>query len=92
MNFYYLKKLLPSYTLEQKYETDVDKMELKRTFSSFGFKIVIRENLTHTEMLSAVEDIVHEGASYDSVVVCILSHGFNGMYIQLYNIYLISCH
>lgn len=66
--------------LEPRYGTNMDKSELQRIFSSFGYKIVIKENLTHVEILNSVKNVVNESTPYDSVVVCILSHGFKGNY------------
>lgn len=66
--------------LEPRHGTNMDKSELERVFTSFGYKIVIKENLTHIEILNSVKNVANESTPYDSVVVCILSHGFKGKF------------
>lgn len=58
--------------------TDRDQQALKATFKSYGFEIVIEENLAHDQILEAIRNIVKQGVNYDSVFVVILSHGCNG--------------
>lgn len=73
-----LTELLPKRALEVRHGTDKDKEALEATFSAFGYKIVQRENLTHTNILNAVRDTVNQCVRMDSIVVCILSHGYKG--------------
>ncbi|XP_063699609.1 caspase-8 [Culicoides brevitarsis] len=59
--------------------TDADCVALERAFSVRGYKIVRRDNLTHIQLQKALHDIVQASTIYDSLVVCILSHGNKGV-------------
>lgn len=53
-------------------------MKLKELFAARGYKIVEKENLTDKEIASAIEEVVSNSKEFDSLVVCILSHGEEG--------------
>lgn len=53
---------------------------MNRTFSAVGYEIVEKENLTDSEILLEVQEIVAKSGSSDSLIVCILSHGSEGWY------------
>lgn len=65
-------------TLKTRDGSNEDKKALVDTFSSYGFRTVTKDNARHDEIKRFVEEIVIEGVNYDSVVVCILSHGHRG--------------
>lgn len=74
-----LQEFLPVRKLETRHGTDRDVASLQRTFSAFGYRIVFRENLIHTDLLNAIRDAVNECVGKDSLIVCILSHGYKGV-------------
>ncbi|KAK4879284.1 hypothetical protein RN001_007430 [Aquatica leii] len=59
--------------------TVFDCSSLKNTFEKFGYTIVIRNNLTHEELLEAVVETVNMIRKHSSLIVCILSHGLEGI-------------
>lgn len=59
--------------------TDADCEALRRAFSARGYKIDQRNNLTHIQIQKALNDIVDASVIYDSLIVCILSHGNKGI-------------
>lgn len=71
--------LLSAKPLETRHGTEQDTKALKNTFSSFGYRVIIRENISKTEILSAVQHAVNQSVSLDSIIVCILSHGYKGI-------------
>lgn len=71
--------LLSAKPLETRHGTDQDTTALSETFSGFGYRIIVRENIVHSEMLTAVRDAVNQSVPLDSIVVCILSHGYKGI-------------
>lgn len=71
---------MPDDPLETRHGTDMDQAELERILHSIGYQIRNEKNLTHIEILNCVADVVSDSAEYDSVVVCIMSHGLNGTY------------
>lgn len=73
-----LQHLLPKKPLQERLGTDVDKQALEKTFSSFGYRPIVRDGLNHIEMLSNIREIVKRSFMYDSLIVCILSHGCEG--------------
>lgn len=74
-----LREFLPTRMLETRHGTDQDVTSLKRTFSAFGYRIVVRENLIHTDLLTVVRSTVNECVGKDSLIVCVLSHGYKGV-------------
>lgn len=75
----HLQEFLPTRMLETRCGTDQDVASLHRTFSAFGYRIEEKENLNHTDLLNAVRDAVNECVGKDSLIVCILSHGYKGV-------------
>lgn len=74
-----LREHLPTRMLETRYGSDQDVSKLQSTFAAFGYRIEIRENLNDNDLLKAVRDVVIECAGKDSLIVCILSHGYKGV-------------
>ncbi|KAM7348825.1 caspase-8 Dredd [Cochliomyia hominivorax] len=84
--FYYetdpkYKNLIPPITeaIPQRQGTNVDRDNLKQVFSSFGYKPIIFENLTHLEILHHIRETVKKSLLKDSLIICILSHGMEGV-------------
>uniref|UniRef100_A0A336MAB9 CSON012690 protein n=1 Tax=Culicoides sonorensis TaxID=179676 RepID=A0A336MAB9_CULSO len=59
--------------------TDADCKLLEKTFKARGYRIDQRDNLTHIQIQKALNDIVEASVIYDSLIVCILSHGNKGV-------------
>ncbi|KAF5269246.1 hypothetical protein FQR65_LT02547 [Abscondita terminalis] len=59
--------------------TIFDCNKLKETFQMFGYTIVIKNDLTHQDLLEAVTETVNMVTNHSSFIVCILSHGLEGM-------------
>lgn len=74
-----LREFLPARMLEKRKGTDQDVASLKRTFAAFGYRIDVKENCIHTDLLENVRNAVNECAGKDSLIVCILSHGYKGV-------------
>lgn len=73
------KDYLPKRGLENRYGTDRDADAIKTIFSTFGYDVRIKINRLHTEILNDIRDVANESVQYDSVIVCILSHGCKGL-------------
>lgn len=58
--------------------TDIDKAKLSKTFAAVGYDIVRRENLASNNIIEEIKDVVNQSSTNDSLIVCILSHGFEG--------------
>lgn len=71
----HLKEHLPEVELKDRNGTDKDKDRLKEVFEEFGYKAEVRENVKHDEFMDEVERVVERSLVYDSLIVCILSHG-----------------
>lgn len=66
-----------SISLNTRHGTETDVESLKETFRAFGYIPIVKRNLTHFEIKKAVKDVMKDSSEmgYDSVIVCILSHG-----------------
>lgn len=65
----------PNVEFEEREGTDKDKDRLIRTFTDFGFKVIVFNNLTHFDMRIKIEETVKSIKDECSLFVCILSHG-----------------
>lgn len=72
------KEYLPKRKLENRHGTERDADAIKTIFSTFGYDVRIKINRIHTEILNDIRDVANESVQYDSVIVCILSHGCKG--------------
>ncbi|KAF2881649.1 hypothetical protein ILUMI_24506 [Ignelater luminosus] len=68
----------PEKTLDERIGTNVDRDKLEKTFKKLGFKVEIRNNLTHFEVVPTIEDVISQVPKDSSFIVCILSHGLEG--------------
>ena len=75
-----LKTLLPPSALKDRQGTDIDKNALSKLFEDFGYKVQVKENLTHDKIIDAVDKFVRQSSNdgTDAIFVCILSHGSEG--------------
>lgn len=73
------KEFLPKRRLETRYGTDRDAEALEYIFKRFGYDTRVKTNRLHTEILNDVRDVVNESIKYDSVIICVLSHGYKGI-------------
>lgn len=64
--------------LKDRRGTDADSARLKATFESRGYKVAEKVNLTHIEVQKELKNFVEASKVYDSLIVCILSHGKEG--------------
>uniref|UniRef100_A0A1B0D025 Uncharacterized protein n=1 Tax=Phlebotomus papatasi TaxID=29031 RepID=A0A1B0D025_PHLPP len=66
--------------LETRYGTDSDVKSIRETFSAFGFNVIVKDDLRSDEIICSIEEFVGktEEESQSSLVVVILSHGFQG--------------
>lgn len=74
-----LQAYLPANDLEARNGTDQDAMRLQSVFEALNYQVWVRANLTHSKIFDEVDKVVDECKSYDSVFICILSHGCEGM-------------
>ncbi|KAK7794602.1 hypothetical protein R5R35_003610 [Gryllus longicercus] len=72
-----LKHLVHEDYLEPRIGTDIDRDRLCEIFMSFGFFVKIWENLTHIELLQAIQESATNlvKQEHSCFVLCILSHG-----------------
>lgn len=71
-----LKEYLPEETLSDRTGTDKDKERLIAVFEQFGYKVEERKDLRHDEILKEIDEAAKRSFIYDSLIICILSHGF----------------
>lgn len=57
----------------------MDRDNLKELFVSFGYTPLVHDNLTHVEMLHIIRETVKKSLLRDSLIVCILTHGMEGV-------------
>lgn len=74
-----LQEYLPAKDLEVRTGTDQDEMRLKRVFEALNYRVRARANLTHLKIFDEVDKVVDDCGSYDSIFICVLSHGCGGV-------------
>lgn len=72
-----------SVKLDERLGTDVDQSALIDTFSAFGYIVLLQNDVQSEDILIEVDKVVKKSQIFDSLVVCILSHGFKGI-TQIY--------
>lgn len=70
---------LPKRKLAKRDGTDCDVDALKKTFAPLGYDVRIVTDRLHTQIPDDIRSVIRDSDRYDSVIVCILSHGCNGM-------------
>ncbi|BFG01602.1 caspase-8 [Drosophila madeirensis] len=71
-----LKMYLPPVELLPRLGTDVDKQRLTDVFSALGYKVEPHDNVDHFAMLEHIRQACERSLLHDSLVVLVLSHGF----------------
>ncbi|XP_017086758.1 caspase-8 isoform X2 [Drosophila eugracilis] len=71
-----LKRFLSPKTLLKRDGTDVDKARLNKVFSSMGYSVESHDNVNHLDIVQLMRSACDRSLLRDSLVVCILSHGF----------------
>ncbi|XP_055624552.1 caspase-8 [Toxorhynchites rutilus septentrionalis] len=75
-----LTELLPLKPLNDRRGTEVDKDAIINLFTELGYRLILKENIPHLEILKQVENAVSQiESAHCSLVVCLLSHGQEGM-------------
>lgn len=74
-----LKHLLPGHILNERKGTAQDKNKLRELFESFDYQVSVKDDQTHLEILREVENAANQAKKVDGLVVCILSHGQEGI-------------
>ncbi|XP_055374949.1 caspase-8 isoform X2 [Condylostylus longicornis] len=74
-----LRNLLPESPFKNREGTMKDRDALKETFEKFGYISQAKNNLTHNEILAIIRDYVKKSIIFDSLIICILSHGLEGV-------------
>lgn len=75
-----LEKLLPEHDLRERKGTFKDMDALKNLFENFNYHVVGKNNLTHIEILNELDKATMKSSQYDGLVVCVLSHGYEGIF------------
>lgn len=74
-----LSYMLPQKPLEERMGTEKDVAALQRTFNQFNYDIIIRNDLTHLEIIDEIRTTIETMTkSTSSLFVAILSHGLEG--------------
>lgn len=65
--------------LESRQGTEKDKDRLKSVFSRMGYKVIVKQNLAHYDMIKYIEETIDAIVEESSLIICILSHGETGL-------------
>lgn len=71
--------LLSEQPLRYRDGTEQDAKALKQTFKRFNYRIIEHDDVPHYEILTTVRDAVNQCHKLDSIIICILSHGAEGI-------------
>lgn len=71
--------MLPDHDLNERKGTIKDKEALKEMFESFKYNVTIKNDLNHLEILKEVDKAVKRASTGDGIIVCVLSHGHEGI-------------
>ncbi|XP_058128423.1 caspase-8 [Anopheles ziemanni] len=75
-----LVHMIPSKALKDRKGTEVDKNALVQLFTDLGYEIILEENITHHQIVQAVQHAVQRiRPAHCSLVVGLLSHGQEGI-------------
>ncbi|KAL5278555.1 Dredd family protein [Megaselia abdita] len=70
-----LKEYHPEEDLAERIGTDNDRDSLVKVFKEFGYRTVERNDLKHDEIMCELNEVIGRSYMYDSLIVCVLSHG-----------------
>ncbi|KAH8366599.1 hypothetical protein KR084_005956 [Drosophila pseudotakahashii] len=71
-----LKEYLSPKKLQNRAGTDVDKNRLTEVFSAMNYHVESSDDVDHLDMVQLIRSACDRSLLQDSLVVCILSHGF----------------
>lgn len=74
-----LQALLPDHDLNERRGTVKDMEALRLLFENFGFAVNVKTDLTNLEILKEVDRAAKRASQYDGLIVCVLSHGHEGI-------------
>lgn len=74
-----LQVLLPDHELNERRGTVKDMEALRTLFESFGYPVNVKSDLSHSEILKEVDRAAKRASQYDGLIVCVLSHGHEGI-------------
>lgn len=74
-----LQNLLPDHELTERRGTAKDAQALQLLFEGFGYRVTIKPNLPHNQLLTEVVQATKRASESDGLIVCILSHGNEGI-------------
>lgn len=75
-----LKALLPGEPLKDRKGSEKDLEALRKLFKAFNYEVIEKNNLTHKEILRQINAVSKMSLRYDGLIVCLLSHGFEGLF------------
>lgn len=73
-----LLPFLPAASLKNREGTNMDRQRLSEVFSALGYSVESHDNVDHLDMLGLIRGACSRSMLKDSLIVCILSHGFEG--------------
>ncbi|XP_066260578.1 caspase-8-like [Euwallacea similis] len=65
--------------LEDRKGTNKDEVRFFNCFSNMNFDVNVKKNLAHYDMIKAIEEVVDSASDTSSLIICILTHGDNGV-------------
>lgn len=74
-----VQHMLPDHQLNLRKGTDQDMKALQFVFENFDFDVVVKNDLKHYEILVEVNKATKKASMVDGLIVCILSHGHEGV-------------
>lgn len=74
-----VKELLPDHALSDRKGTEHDKKALLNLFRDLNYQVECAENLSHIDILKSVDRASKKAAKENGLIVCILSHGHEGI-------------
>ncbi|CAO1426766.1 unnamed protein product [Diamesa serratosioi] len=74
-----VQDLLPDHALSDRKGTEHDKKALKNLFGDLKYQVECAEDLSHIDILKAVDRATKKAARENGLIVCILSHGHEGI-------------
>ena len=75
-----LMNLLPKEILTERNGTAKDMEALKKVFDDFKYHVIVKNDLTHVEIIKEVDKASKQSSKYDGLIVCVLSHGHEGLF------------
>lgn len=74
-----LINLLPAHALNERRGTVKDTLALQLLFERFGYSVTVKSDLIHLDILKEVDKATKRASVGDGLIVCVLSHGHEGI-------------